>query len=593
MRPFARYYRPSSLNELIGMNDYKTILTNTLKLKNFSSNYLLTGTRGIGKTTLARIAANLFSCASVKFINKLSQTCNKCESCINNHADILEIDGASHNSIEDIKNLIDIANQIPIFSHRKVIIIDEVHMLSNAAFNVMLKLLEEPPSHVIFIFATTEEHKIPKTIQSRCNRFDILSYSQEEIKTILINITEKENITFDEDFLNYIIQISDDSVREALFHLDKFSLLYNNDLKLSHIKDFYISNNEIKEFVLSIKNKQLHKIQLFLMKTKSIVNEKVFYKKLIENIFLDDYSEIAYQMYDIINAHLTTYSNIAYINILSLTQKLLHKLYNITDFHFLQDLNLSLKSTEQETKISEIKENTNATSKALEREKLDQETQNLERENLDQETRNLERENLDQETRNLEREKLDQETQNLEREKLDQETQNLQREKLDQETRNLTTQIKKQSTIVKKELKMPHKKIKSSVKETLNDSLYLNSLIDISIPAEESTNVEKVDNNTKFDFLKKLAKVSNILFHTIIHHCSIKHIDTNNIYLETKLNSANMKSQYKQTLNEFEYNLHFDFNPHIVSIISDIENSFDIIKKTKTLFDCKLVNIKL
>ncbi len=330
MRPFARHYRPNSLITLTGMHEYKHILSNTLKLKLLSSAYLLTGTRGIGKTTLARIAAYLFSCNEIQFLNSIATQCNKCHSCTNNHPDILEIDGASHNSVEDVKTIIDIAMQFPLYAKHKVIIIDEVHMFSNAAFNAMLKLLEEPPKHTIFFLATTEEHKIPKTVISRCQKFEILAYSKSELEEILINICKKENITYSSKTIDYIIETSDSSVREAINNLDKLSILYNNNLDNSEITNYYISENEVTSLVDAILKKDHNFIHSFLQKTKYILNEKLFYTKMIKAIYNSKivHPNLSHKCYDIINSHLTTYSNLIEINVFALIQKLLLQIHN-------------------------------------------------------------------------------------------------------------------------------------------------------------------------------------------------------------------------------------------------------------------------
>lgn len=231
--PLARRYRPSEFSDLIGQETLTTTLTNAIIHNKIANAYLFSGTRGIGKTTSARIVAKLINCTNKIVENNNIKACLSCKNCTNiqsnNHPDILEIDAASRTSVDDIRSIIEGADYKPLIGQYKVFIIDEVHMLSKSAFNALLKTLEEPPLHSIFIFATTELHKIPLTILSRCQRFDLRRLRQDEITHLLKNITNKENINITQDALEFISIKADGSARDAISMLDQASSLSSNN----------------------------------------------------------------------------------------------------------------------------------------------------------------------------------------------------------------------------------------------------------------------------------------------------------------------------------------------------------------------------
>ena len=202
-----RKYRPSNFSNVVGQKVVVNILKNSLMTGHISHAYLFAGPRGTGKTSIAKIFAKAVNC--LDFHNDI---CGKCENCINlekNDIDIIEIDAASNNGVEEIRTIRDNVKLLPSFCKYKIYIIDEVHMLSTGAFNALLKTLEEPPSHVIFILATTEMNKIPLTVLSRCQRFDFTRLSVDDISSRLKFILNSENKSLSDDVINYISTVSD------------------------------------------------------------------------------------------------------------------------------------------------------------------------------------------------------------------------------------------------------------------------------------------------------------------------------------------------------------------------------------------------
>lgn len=217
----ARKYRPSLFRNIVGQSNIITVLKNTIRNNHINHSYLFCGPRGVGKTTCARVLAKAINCSN---LTEDIEPCNKCISCTQNNAfNIYELDAASNNSVEDIRNLVDQIRYQPQSGKYKVYIIDEVHMLSNAAFNAFLKTLEEPPSYVVFILATTERHKVIPTILSRCQIFEFKRITQQEISKQLENIANNENIGYDVEALQIISQKSDGSLRDALSMFDLIS----------------------------------------------------------------------------------------------------------------------------------------------------------------------------------------------------------------------------------------------------------------------------------------------------------------------------------------------------------------------------------
>ncbi len=225
-RVLARKYRPSVFAELIGQEMLVRTLSNAIEGGRLAHAYLLTGVRGVGKTTTARILARSLNCVGADGAGGPAVTpCGVCEHCVaiteDRHVDVLEMDAASRSGVDDIRELIDGVRYRPVTARYKVYIIDEVHMLSKQAFNALLKTLEEPPPHVTFIFATTEVRKIPVTVVSRCQRFDLRRVDSETLARHLEDILAKEDGTADSAALALIVRAADGSVRDALSILDQ------------------------------------------------------------------------------------------------------------------------------------------------------------------------------------------------------------------------------------------------------------------------------------------------------------------------------------------------------------------------------------
>ncbi|MBK8517966.1 MAG: DNA polymerase III subunit gamma/tau [Saprospiraceae bacterium] len=225
----ARKYRPTTFDEVVGQDHVSKTLKNALQTDHLAHAFLFTGPRGVGKTTCARILAKIINCHNP--INKV-EACNHCSSCTsfndNSSFNILELDGASNNSVDNIRNLIEQVRFQPQNGKYKVFIIDEVHMLSQSAFNAFLKTLEEPPSYVIFILATTEKHKIIPTILSRCQIFDFKRIQLSDTVTQLEKIALKEGIKADKEALHTIAIKSDGAMRDALTIFDKIASSVGN-----------------------------------------------------------------------------------------------------------------------------------------------------------------------------------------------------------------------------------------------------------------------------------------------------------------------------------------------------------------------------
>ncbi len=224
----ARKYRPQTFSDLIGQETLVQILTNAISSKRIANAYLLTGVRGVGKTTTARLIAMSLNCENKK---ETCEPCGICESCksirLDHNLDVIEMDAASKTSVDDVREIIDNVKYKPVNCEYKIFIIDEVHMLSKSAFNALLKTLEEPPEHVKFIFATTEVKKIPITILSRCQRFDLKRVDSKDLSKHLKKISDLEKVNIADEAIALLVKAGDGSVRDCLSLLDQ-AIINNN-----------------------------------------------------------------------------------------------------------------------------------------------------------------------------------------------------------------------------------------------------------------------------------------------------------------------------------------------------------------------------
>ncbi|MDD5459524.1 MAG: DNA polymerase III subunit gamma/tau [Phycisphaerae bacterium] len=236
----ARKYRSQSFDDVIGQDPVSRTLKNAIKQNRVAHAYLFCGTRGVGKTTMARILAKALNCLSAD--EPTAEPCCKCQGCIAINAgediDVIEIDGASNNGVEEVRKLRENAIYRPARSRHKIYIIDEVHMLSTSAFNALLKILEEPPAHVKFIFATTEPNKVLATIQSRCQRFDFASISTAKIADQLKDILKKEKIKYEENLVLAVAKMANGSMRDGLSLLDRLLSTGEEPLSFELLEQF-------------------------------------------------------------------------------------------------------------------------------------------------------------------------------------------------------------------------------------------------------------------------------------------------------------------------------------------------------------------
>ncbi len=286
----ALKYRPQIFDDLIGQEVVAETIINSIKADKIPNAYLLTGIRGIGKTTIARIIAKTLNCTNV-IENKCKEKCEICDSISNSsHIDVLEMDAASKTGVDDVRDLIEFSRYGPTSAKYKIFIIDEVHMLSKQAFNALLKTLEEPPEYLKFIFATTEIKKIPVTVVSRCQRFDLSRIKSSQLFDYIKIIKEKEKGKVSDDALKLIVKMSEGSVRDALSLLDRALLSLDGgaelDLKTAQqIFGYFDKSRLIDLFKLILEGEEKKVIETYRKIYDQGVEPKVFINDFLELIF--------------------------------------------------------------------------------------------------------------------------------------------------------------------------------------------------------------------------------------------------------------------------------------------------------------------
>ena len=277
-----RTYRPQTFEEVAGQKHIIKTLKNALANNKIAHAYLFCGPRGTGKTTMAKLFAKALNCDE-----GIGHQCNKCSNCLEviegSHPDVIEIDAASNNGVEQVRELIDKVNYLPIKGRYKVYIIDEVHMMTTSAFNALLKTIEEPPAHVIFILATTEPHNIIPTILSRCQRYDFSKVSDGDIEERLAIVLEKEGIKYDQEAVRAIISLADGGMRDALSILDQVIAYSGNTLSVDDVYSLFGLTSE-EEKVSFIKDINNGNISSALGKIKAFSEGGVDLKRLTEDL---------------------------------------------------------------------------------------------------------------------------------------------------------------------------------------------------------------------------------------------------------------------------------------------------------------------
>ncbi len=303
----ALKYRPQTFDQLIGQDVVSETIINSIKANKIPNAYLFTGIRGIGKTTIARIIAKSLNCLnSIENLCK-DELCANCDAITNSsHIDVLEMDAASKTGVDDVRDLIEFSRYGPTSSKYKIFIIDEVHMLSKQAFNALLKTLEEPPEYLKFIFATTEIKKIPITVVSRCQRFDLSRIKSSELFDFIKKVKDKEKGNVSDEALKLIVKISEGSVRDALSLLDRGLLSLDHDKKLDlnaaqKIFGYFDKSQLIDIFKLILEGSEKKVIAIY---------RKIYDQGVEPKVFINDFLELLYYFKNInsLNLESTNFS---------------------------------------------------------------------------------------------------------------------------------------------------------------------------------------------------------------------------------------------------------------------------------------------
>lgn len=291
-----RKYRPTTFNEVVGQETIIQTLKNAKSQDRVAHAYLFCGPRGTGKTTIAKIFARMLNCTSTED----NQPCGECENCkmaLNgSHPDIIEIDAASNNGVEEVRNLIDRVKYAPMQGQYKIYIIDEVHMMTKSAFNALLKTIEEPPKHIVFIFATTEPNKVLPTIISRCQRFDFSKVSAKDIVQRLSIVCEQEKIQIDAEAIGLIASLADGGMRDALSILDQCVAYCSSEIHIADVRKIYgvLTLDDIGQLFANLYHKDIEKLMTELQHISDqgmdLVRFTSDFISILKNSVIYDYS---------------------------------------------------------------------------------------------------------------------------------------------------------------------------------------------------------------------------------------------------------------------------------------------------------------
>lgn len=314
-----RKYRPTSFDEVVGQTHIIQTLKNAIVQNRIAHAYLFCGPRGTGKTSIAKIFAKTLNCT-----NSQDAPCGVCENCKmaanGSHPDIIEIDAASNNGVDEVRNLIDKVKYAPMQGKYKIYIIDEVHMMTSGAFNALLKTIEEPPAHVIFIFATTEPNKVLPTIISRCQRFDFNKVSMHDIKYRLSVVCKNEGIEIDENGLTLIAQLADGGMRDALSILDQCVAYCSSHIDVNDIRKIYgvVTSEDIGKLFYSVYKKDVDSfvkdIQKYSDMGMDIKRLTADFIHMLKDSLILDYSENSTLVSDMNKDMIRKYFKLAPIN---------------------------------------------------------------------------------------------------------------------------------------------------------------------------------------------------------------------------------------------------------------------------------------
>lgn len=314
-----RKYRPSNFDEVVGQTHIIQTLKNAIVQNRIAHAYLFCGPRGTGKTSIAKIFAKTLNCT-----NSQDAPCGVCENCKmaanGSHPDIIEIDAASNNGVDEVRNLIDKVKYAPMQGKYKIYIIDEVHMMTSGAFNALLKTIEEPPAHVIFIFATTEPNKVLPTIISRCQRFDFNKVSIQDIKRRLSIVCKNEKITIDDAGLSLIAQLADGGMRDALSILDQCVAYCSSHIDVTDIRKIYgvVTSEDIGKLFYSVYKKDVDSfvkdIQKYSDMGMDIKRLTADFIHMLKDSLILDYSENSTLVSDMNKNMILKYFKLAPIN---------------------------------------------------------------------------------------------------------------------------------------------------------------------------------------------------------------------------------------------------------------------------------------